>query len=159
MRNASFPIREKVPRPYEECRPGRRFHALMRNVSFPTREKVPHPYEECFVPDQGEGLTPLRGMLRSRSGRRSHTLTRNALFSIREKVPHPYEECFVPDQGEGPTPLRGMLRSSLKPMWDLTIHLPPSPGSSPAHRSVSSSNTICNSPNPPNYSLKKDVCV
>ena len=46
------------------------------------------------------------------------------------------------------TPLQGMFRSSLQPMSDLTIHLFVSPAFFLAHCRVSSSDTICNSPNP-----------
>ena len=54
--------------------------------------------------------------------------------STRERFPHPYKECFVSLSNRcgisQSTPLRG-------------------PTSSLAHRSVSSSNTICNSLSPP----------
>ena len=42
-----------------------------------------------------------------------------------------------------------MFRSPLQPMWDLTVHPFQDPTSSLAHRPVSGSDTIHNSPSPP----------
>ena len=94
--------------------------------------------------------------------------------STRERFPHPYKECFVllPNRcaisQSTPPSMPSVLastRSLLQSMWDPPIQPPSEPSilggtpprvhplqvsaSSLAHRPVSDSDTICNSPSPP----------
>ena len=127
------------------------------------KEKFPHPYKECFVPlsnwcgiSQSAFLGGPTSLLAHRPVSSSNTICNNpspslaniVRFSLlciavshtvwntftRERFPDPYKECFVP----------------LSKRCGISQSTPfGGPASSLTHHSMSSSDTICNSPSPP----------
>ena len=120
---------------------GRGFHTLMRNVSFPSPADVgshnPPPLGTSVRAGTPLGVCLLYYLQQPKLTKPTaskYCLLLPVSSDTRERLPHPYNECFVP--------LSNQCRISRSTPFR-------SPTSLPAHRSVSGSDIICNSPSPP----------